>query len=295
MILEVEDATFMRLRLLNGSLEEMMMETAAEREARIAEVDRIVEAELNRRNREAVYAAAVAQATRGAAIILPVIHYADDNQTMRNAERAFEAGCEGVMLIEMRGRDSLIVPVSGSIKRVWPDRLVGLNFLNSLAPRELPCATVDHLDMTWTDGQLTHSADEPWMEARQVQRIVATRPGHLFFCAVAFKYQPEELDPASAARKAAEFGFIPTTSGPATGHAADPAVVAAMRSAIGPDAPLAIASGITPDNAAAYLPSVSHVLVSTGVSASFHEFDPGRLRALTTAAQATSVRCDAPQ
>lgn len=38
-------------------------------------------------------------------VIIPVIHYADDNQAMRNAERAIEAGCDGVMLIEMRGRN----------------------------------------------------------------------------------------------------------------------------------------------------------------------------------------------
>lgn len=58
---------------------------------------------------------------------------------------------------------------------------------------------------------------------------------------------------------------------------------AAERAAIGNDAPLAIASGVTPDNVSAFLPHVSHILVSTGVSASFHEFDPARLRALVVA------------
>jgi predicted TIM-barrel enzyme len=83
-----------------------------------------------------------------------------------------------------------------------------------------------------------------------------------------------------AARLAVNLGFIPTTSGHSTGVAADPSHVEAMRKLLEPGDPLAIASGITPENAELFLPFVSHVLVSTGVSSSFHEFDPAKLRAL---------------
>lgn len=212
--------------------------------------------------------------------ILPVIHYADDAQALRNAERAFEAGCDGVMLIEMRGRNWHLPAAASAIKARWPDRKVGLNFLNTCSVDELPFNLCPDFDMTWTDEQLTHSSSSPWWDARRAQQRLGQRPGHSLFCGVAFKYQQAETNPALAARKAVQFGFIPTTSGPATGAAADPSAIRVIRDALAPTDPLAIASGITPENAEAFLPLVSHILVSTGVSASFHEFDPQRLRAL---------------
>jgi predicted TIM-barrel enzyme len=213
-------------------------------------------------------------------MILPVIHYADDNQAMRNAERAFEAGCDGVMLIEMRGRNNGLLFAGSAIKRHWPSLHVGINHLGSEAEAAVHASLGAGADSTWTDEQLTHSGGETELEAARLARVLGTVRSHTVFCAVAFKYQRPEPDPAVAAVRAVELGFIPTTSGPGTGEAADPGAVAAMRAAIGSDAPLAVASGITPENAAAFLPSVTHVLVSTGVSSSFHEFDPARLRAL---------------
>jgi predicted TIM-barrel enzyme len=215
------------------------------------------------------------------AAILPVIHYADDSQALRNAERAFDAGCEGVMLIEMRGYNRPLVKAAASIKTRWPDKLVGVNFLNS--EPDAPLKTCAQIDMSWTDEQLTHSCRSPWLEARRTARTLRERSSHLFFCGVAFKYQQAEPDPVQAAVRAIAFGFIPTTSGAATGAPADASVVRDIRQGIGVNAPLALASGVTPENAGAFLPFVSHILVSSGVSASFHEFEPSRLRALVAA------------
>jgi hypothetical protein len=113
-------------------------------------------------------------------MVIPVIHYADDNQAMRNAERAFDSGCSGVMLIEMRGRDHLPVWVAGAIKRRWPDRLVGLNFLNADTVRAMPIYAASGVDMTWTDHQITHSLSMG-DEARLAFEAVVLNPGHLFF------------------------------------------------------------------------------------------------------------------
>ena len=214
--------------------------------------------------------------------IIPVIHYADDNQAMRNAELAFEAGCPGIMLIEMRGRDQLPYWVSTKIKKRWPDRLVGLNFLNASDVREMPICAAPGIDMSWTDRQLTHSSSD-YQTARHASGMMAVYPKHLFFCGVAFKYQEPESDPGRAAKMAVGYGFIPTTSGPATGQEGDLSTLAVIREAIGPRAPLAIASGITPDNAHRFEPYVSHMLVATGISSTFHEFDPVRLHALVEA------------
>jgi len=217
-------------------------------------------------------------------MILPVIHYADANQAMRNAERAMEAGCAGVMLIEMQGMNLGLHFAGAAIKRRWPEAHIGINWLG-VRPADAVMNSVDTgVDSTWTDEQLTHSEGTGLVDSARVRSVIAVAPPHAVFCAVAFKYQQHEPLPALAASRAVAMGFIPTTSGPATGVETDPHALAALRLAIGPDAPLAIASGITPDNARFYLPSVTHILVSTGVSASFHEFDPARLRALAEAA-----------
>jgi predicted TIM-barrel enzyme len=46
------------------------------------------------------------------------------------------------------------------------------------------------------------------------------------------------------------------------------------------DYPLAIASGITPENIEKYLPYVDYFLVATGISKTFDEFDPEKRKLL---------------
>lgn len=212
--------------------------------------------------------------------IIPVIHHADDAQAMRNAERAFEADCDGVLLIHMEGRNDLLPTVAAAIKARWPDRIVGMNLLGFDPVEALDAVAACGLDATWTDEQVTYT-EAARGEAERVAEALRRAPaGHLLFAGVAFKHQRREPDPAAAARRAVELGMIPTTSGPATGVAAGVEDVASLRAALGPDAPLAIASGVTPANARLFAPLLSHVLVATGVSSSFHEFDPAALRAL---------------
>ena len=53
-----------------------------------------------------------------------------------------------------------------------------------------------------------------------------------------------------------------------------------MKEAVG-DFPLAIASGITPENVADYLDVADCFLVATGISRSFTELDPAKVRSLS--------------
>lgn len=220
--------------------------------------------------------------------IIPVIHYTDGGQALRNADRAASAGCDGVLLIEMSGRSGPLPAAAVAIRERHPRMLVGINFLEAGGDGALRACRAHGLDMTWTDRQPTHSADAPWNEAEKLRAELDGAPGHLVFVGVAFKHQRREPDPAGAARRALAHGFIPTTSGTATGVAAEIGRIADLRAAIGPDAPLAVASGITPDNVGEYAPYLSHVLVATGVSSSFHEFDPLLLARLVRAVEGGS-------
>lgn len=204
--------------------------------------------------------------------VLPVIHFQSPELSLLNAERAFDAGCDGVFLIHMDGVNDVLAPVAKAIKARWPDKLVGVNYLDMPVVEALKRNIAEGLDMTWTDEQLTYSGNTEQSDAVAARQVLWTQPGHLLFAGVAFKYRAHEPHPEQAARAASAMGFIPTTSGPATGAAADVEKLRAMRNALG-DAPLAVASGITPENAEEFAPFLSHILVATGVSSSFYELD----------------------
>ena len=72
-----------------------------------------------------------------------------------------------------------------------------------------------------------------------------------------------------------------TTSGVATGHSAEVPKIEAFRAGCA-DQTLAVASGVTPDNAAAYAGLVDAVLVATGINRTgdFYNIEPVRLRRL---------------
>lgn len=214
--------------------------------------------------------------------IIPVIHYLDDEQTMRNARRAYDAGCDGVMLIDMTGGNKRLVPLAQDIKIEWPDMPVGVNHLGLDPLRSLDLNLAAGLDMTWTDAQPTHTVFPDEHLSLMLSRRIGRRR-HDMFVGVAFKHQEHEPDPVGAAKAALARNLIPTTSGSATGRAAAVKDVIALREGIGPDAPLAIASGITPENFAGFRPHLTHVLVATGVSSTFHELDEALMRRLVAA------------
>ena len=85
----------------------------------------------------------------------------------------------------------------------------------------------------------------------------------------------------NSAKLASRFMDVVTTSGIATGYSADIGKISAFRRGVG-DHPLALASGITPENICDYMPWVDAVLVATGINKGedFYNIDPHRLSQL---------------
>jgi hypothetical protein len=218
--------------------------------------------------------------------LIAVIHYLDDETAMSNAKIAVDADFDGVCLIQMEGRDHMIEKAAVAIKQAYPELVVITNRL-SMTPLAMIARDAElGLDGSWCDNPgvssqgitpIAYAIEEALIELRK------TKPGFLFFGSVAFKTQAHEPDPETAAVKAKSLGWIATTSGTATGIAPDEEKLERMKTAIA-SFDLAVASGITPDNAAVLCQHVDWVLVSTGISASFHEFDPVKALALRTAA-----------
>ena len=211
--------------------------------------------------------------------VWPVIHLSTPELAYRNAELAQACGCAGVFLIEMDGRNDAIDPVAFELKRRFPGLKVGANYLGMPAHFAVVRSLFLGLDATWTDDPGVRSDGVDPMAREATVPVLKQNPGHLFFGSVAFKYQPVDPDPPAAARAALALGMIPTTSGAATGVPPQASKLHAMRQALG-DGPLAVASGIDPDNAYELGRFLTHILVSTGISSSFHEFDEGLLRRL---------------
>lgn len=220
--------------------------------------------------------------------IWPVIHLHDLDLAYRNAVLAVENKANGVFLIHMGGQDEQVLTTALFLKERLPELKLGANFLSMEAVGAVRAARQIGLDATWSDNPGIRS-DRLGPEVDALEEEVRNRGPRLFFASVAFKYQPEDTDPGLAALRAWERGFVPTTSGPATGQAPTVQKLAAIRKALNahnPRASLALASGADPDNIAQLAPFLSHVLVATGISSSEVAFDPIKLRRFVEAARA---------
>ena len=129
--------------------------------------------------------------------------------------------------------------------------------------------------MTWSDNPIV-TGNLIFNEAYIIEEELKSVPEHLFFNSVAFKYQKKELNIPQAVLNSKNLNFIPTTSGDATGVAADLSKIKVMKETL-KDYPLAIASGLTPENIHEYLSLIEFGLVATGISKDFHNFDEEKL------------------
>jgi len=224
--------------------------------------------------------------------VLAVIHARDREQVLRNAQVAAREGAHGVFLInhdfELEGLLPLIRETRGRFPSLW----LGVNFLAVTGARAFPVLgdlerSGCTVDAYWADDA---RIDEGSGVQRQADAIAEARRASgwngLYLGGTAFKKQrevrPEHFE--AAARIAARYMDAVTTSGVATGRSAEVSKIEAFRKGCA-DRALAVASGVTPDNAAAYAGLVDAILVATGINRAgdFYNIEPMRLRRLLAA------------
>lgn len=222
--------------------------------------------------------------------VLPVIHARTIDQALRNALVAATAGAEGVFLVNHSIPYRKLFRIHEEVHRQFPDLWVGLNCLD-LNPTWV--TIYPEADGLWADdaGIREDRSIQPFAErVTEIQRQDPPKWGGIYFGGVAFKGQrkvrAEHL--ADLAQKAVPHMDVATTSGPGTGMAADVEKIKAMKDAIG-GAPLAIASGITPENVHLYMPHADCFLVATGISDDFENLSPDLTKKLLD-----RVSCDVP-
>lgn len=219
--------------------------------------------------------------------LLPVVHVANRDQALAQVDAARNAGADGAWLINHVVGSATLTRVFIAARGKHPDFWLGLNFLDHNAEQAMAAVvalSAEHrVDGLWTDNAGVDERAAGPEDNAQARRIWTLKHGSgwlgLYFGGVAFKHQRRVTDVEKAAVVASEYVDVVTTSGDATGVAARVEKIAAMKSVLG-SAPLAVASGITPENVGAYLPHVDYFLVATGISRSFYELAPDKTRQL---------------
>lgn len=210
--------------------------------------------------------------------IYPVIHHNNIKQTLLNADIAVEAGVDGVFLISMIGDDEALNEAHLYVKSKYSDLKVGINHLTKTAYSSLKFNLERDIEMTWTDN-CGICDGEALDVAYRISNLLKDNPKHEFFGAIAFKYQKTDHKPDLSASLAEKLGIITTTSGAATGIAPDVEKLSFIKSGL-KNGKMAVASGVTPENAHVIAPYVDYILVSTGIEAYKDVFDLDKLKQL---------------
>jgi predicted TIM-barrel enzyme len=212
-------------------------------------------------------------------VILPVIHVSALSQALRNVEVARNAGADGVFLINHSMHWPELLKIHSAVADAFPGWWIGVNCLG-LGAKEVFTHVSNQVSGVWTDNAAIEEDEIDQRVANDVLQVKAkARWDGLYFGGVAFKYQAPVDDLAKAAKIASRYMDVVTTSGSGTGKAADIGKIKKMKDALGAY-PLAIASGITPENVVDYLPVSDCYLVATGIGRTFEELDPALVSAL---------------
>ncbi|MFD1330373.1 hypothetical protein [Mycoplana ramosa] len=224
-------------------------------------------------------------------VVLPVIHVLDSEQTERNLRIAMQAGAPGVLLINHDISVEAFLPIIRSARARFPSAWIGVNFLAVTGKAAFPILGELQregvaVDAYWADDACLNEM-EPVDNQKDAAEIEAIRKASgwegLYMGGTCFKKQrevaPEHYE--VSARIAVSWMDVVTTSGIATGHAPELEKIETFRRGVG-DAALALASGITPENAPVFAPLVDCFIVGTGISyeGDFHNLDPERLARL---------------
>lgn len=223
-------------------------------------------------------------------VLLPVVHLPQNGTLGMDAVRtALAAGADGIFLINQGTSVQNIVGrlIPAYRKEFGPELWIGVNPLGVAVEDfiRLSAETPDRrIDGVWTDdGGVDSLREDRYVAARDAYLAARKETGWqgLYFGGTAFKTQrdvPRDKLPL-VAKRAASFMEVVCSSGRGTGIAADVPKVKALREAI-PGVPMALASGVTPENVDPFLPYVEAYLVATGIEQEFGVLDPKRTKAL---------------
>ena len=207
---------------------------------------------------------------RNPRVFLPVIHPVSPVTALRSIETAVLSGADGIFLINQGMTSGQVLDFIPEVNNRYPDLWIGVNLLG-IEPEDvieliakLPVGGIWSDNAGINENTEAQTAAECFREARQRNRW-----NGLYFGGVAFKYQRQVPDARipDAARRAKAWMDVITSSGPGTSFAAPLDKVMALRLGAG-DHPVALASGVSPENIEGFLPFVDAYLVASEIETS---------------------------
>jgi hypothetical protein len=211
--------------------------------------------------------------------IIPVIHTVNLEQVQYNVNLCQANGINDVFIISHKVRDWKKAVYDFQtylnwIRTTYPEMKVGVNFLQlDTLPAVLESNTLG-FDYLWADTSYLQSKSTLHI-AEKIAEIKQTT----YFGCVAFKYQKPEEDLEWSCSKAKELMDIVVTSGDGTSYAPAIEKIKTIKSFIG-DKPLAIASGITPENKSMYQDLVDCFMVASSITDKYENIIESRLKDL---------------
>lgn len=217
--------------------------------------------------------------------VLPVLHLVDSRQVKEQAALAYDAGADGLFLIDMGQSQLTTAQAVMVVREDYPVAWLGVNVLGYDIPDALRYVSEWPIQGLWVDHSGIDERPLSWQVIPTIHRALFDSPDIEVFGGVSFKYGREV--PIHQLRLATEVASVVlpvvTTSGPGTGRPADTNRLRIMREGLLNNARLAVASGVTPENAPAMFEHVNDVLLATGIESAFGYFDRQALRRVIAA------------
>ena len=210
---------------------------------------------------------ALQQVFRRSRVFLPVIHPGTKKSALQSIDTAVRSGADGIFLFNQGMSSAQVLDFIPQVYQRHPNLWIGVNLLGTEPEEVIGLVAGLPVGGIWSDNaKIDEMSDaQPAGEQFRQARNKAGWKG-LYFRGVAFKYQ-REVDAAllpEAARKASPWMDVITSSGPGTGYAATVEKARALRSGAGTH-PLALASGVSPENVDGFLPYVDAYLVASEI------------------------------
>lgn len=198
-------------------------------------------------------------------LFFPVIHPVSRDVALKSIETAILANADGIFLINQGMSAEEVLQFVPEVHRRFGELWIGVNLLGIQPPDVVSWVSQLPVGGIWSDNAMIdeHSEAQPAAELFRQSRALNGWMG-LYFGGVAFKYQRVVslgLLPL-AAKAAVPWMDVITSSGPATGVPSSIEKVRALRAGAG-NHPIALASGISPENVEQFLPLVDAFLVAS--------------------------------